>query len=307
MGWSGNLIGFQNTSTIFEFAWINAPIDNENESIDEIQMVAATTSATEPWKSAELARLANEEHAHYEAQLQSMHEHLYRIKSTITNYVDSNAMEPIDEQFPLQFFNLNSTEADIQSGALKEHIERQRKELEQIFADEKSRIENIKQIMWDCFETKPQKLQGIFTDIFIQNFPLTDLDVKLCDETLVQKVLMIAELFQQICEIKPWIHPNILIKEVIAWPVAAAQPKSHSDRFSVLATKIKDQQLTANVNLDYNFFSTLSTESEMVEISNERRVNEHNIRMHVSEIGWILVCYFNYFLLVFVFSIILCD
>lgn len=279
----------------FDFSWINAPFVPPNSEQKETVHIDQTveTVSTESWKSIELTRLANEESQHYATQLQLMQQNLNRIKRTVIDYMNTNELEPPEEQFPIQFFNLNATEADIQSGALKEHIETERKALEKIFSDEKSRIENIKQIMWDCFETKPQKLQGIFTDIFIQNFPLTDLDEKLSDETILKQTLNSKELFQQVCEVKPWIHPNIVIKEVIEWPTAKPQPKTISDRFSLFANKIIDQQLTANVNLDYNFFSTLSMESENIDINNEAFVNAHNIRVHVSTWEMIAIILLN--------------
>lgn len=251
----------------------------------------------------ELARLANEEIAHYANQVQLIDRDLNAIKMAIRNLMDSNAVELMQEQYPIQFFNLNASD---QNDTLKGHIESERKSLEKMFADEKSRIENIKQIMWDCFETKPQKLQGIYTDIFIQNYPLTDLDEKLNDEAMLKKVLENEELFRQICELKPWIHPNISIKTEIEWPKEPAQCKSTSERFSLFASKIVDQQLTANVNLDYNFFATLSIESENIDISNDRLVNDHNIRMHVRfESGFLCVdqtflSLFGYFFYLFI-------
>lgn len=250
-------------------------------SIDEMtpEITLPTSSSSPSWKTMELARLANEESAHYANQVQLIHHDLDAIKMAIRHLMDSNAVELMDEQYPIQFFNLNASD---QNDTLKEHIELERKSLEKMFADEKSRIENIKQIMWDCFETKPQKLQGIYTDIFIQNYPLTDLDEKLNDETMLKRVLQNAELFRQICNLKPWIHPNISIKNEIEWPKEQTHCKSTSERFSLFASKIVDQQLTANVNLDYNFFATLSIESENIDISSDRLVNEHNIRMHVS-------------------------
>lgn len=283
------MIGFKNISTIFEFLWINTPVFNASSDADEKavisidEMTAETTlpssSSSPSWKSMELARLADEEIAHYANQVQLILHDLNAIKIAIRNLIDSNAVELMDEQYPIQFFNLNASD---QNDTLKEHIELERKSLEKVFADEKSRIENIKQIMWDCFETKPQKLQGIYTDIFIQNYPLTDLDEKLNDEAMLKKVLQNEELFRQICDLKPWIHPNISIRNEIEWPKERTQFKTTSERFSLFAAKIVDQQLTANVNLDYNFFATLSIESENIDISNDHLVNEHNIRMHVS-------------------------
>lgn len=284
LGSSDNLICFKNISTAFNFSWINAPFEpTDSEKIETINIDQLIEHQfTESWKTTELTRLADEESQHFTSQLQIMQQDLNRIKTAVIDFMNTNELEPVEDRFPIQFFNLNATEADIQSGALKEHMERERKALEQIFSDEKSRIENIKQIMWDCFQTKPQKLLGIFTDIFIQNFPLTDLDEKLSDELILKETLDTQELFDQVCEVKPWIHPNIVIKEVIDWPVVRPPSKLTSDRFSLFAMKIIDQQLTANVNLDYNFFSTLSIESESIDINNEALVNAHNLRVHVS-------------------------
>lgn len=243
----------------------------------------AEIASTDPWKDIELTRLFNEECQHYEAQLELMQQDLNRIKRTVIDYMDLNELESPDERFPIQFFNLNAIDADIRCGAFKEQIESERRALEKMFLEEKSRIENIKQIMWDCFETKPQKLQGIYTEIFIQNFPLTNLDEKLSDESILKRTLESPELFQQVCEVKPWIHPNIVIKGVIEWPAPEpSQPSKMSDRFSAFASKIIDQQLTSNVNLDYNFFSTFSMESENINVNNETLVNAQNIRIYVS-------------------------
>lgn len=283
LGWSENLICFQNISTCFDFSWINAPFETESEKLEVINIdETLELTPTNSWKSIELARLTKEECAGFETQLENMKKDLERIKQTIVNYMDMNERESRDEQFPIQFFNLNATEADIKSGALKQQIEAEREGLEKAFSDEKARIENIKQIMWDCFETKPQKLQGIFTEIFIQNFPLTDLDERLSDETLLNKVLEDQELFHKICEIKPWIHPNIMIREDIEWPGMDSQATKTTDRFSVVASRIIDQQLSSKVNLDYNFFSTLPTEQENVDIHDETVVNAYNIQVYVS-------------------------
>lgn len=284
LGWSENLICFKNISTSFDFSWINAPFESELESeklevinIDETLGLTSSNS----WKSLELVRLTKEECAGYETQLENMQQDLARIKQTIINYMNINELESKDEKFPIQFFNLNATEADIKSGALKEQIEAEREGLEKLFSDEKARIENIKRIMWDCFETKPQKLQGVFTEIFIQNFPLTDLDEKLSNEFILNKVLEDQELFHQVCELKPWIHPNIMIDNDIDWPIESQITKT-TDRFSVLASRIIDQQLTSNVNLNYNFFSTLPTEQENVDIHDENVVNVYNVKVYVS-------------------------
>lgn len=284
LGWSENLICFKNISTSFDFSWINAPFDSESEKLELINIdeTLGLTSGNS-WKSLELSRLIKEECAGYETQLEMMQQDLDRIKKTIINYMNINELESKDEQFPIQFFNLNATEADIKSGALKEQIEVEREGLEKAFSDEKSRIENIKRIMWDCFETKPQKLQGVFTDIFIQNFPLTDLDEKLSEESILNKVLEDQELFRQVCELKPWIHPNIMIRDDIEWPMESQTTKT-TDRFSVLASKIIDQQLTSKVNLDYNFFSILPTEQENIDIHDENVVNAYNVKVYVSNI-----------------------
>lgn len=284
LGWSENLICFKNISTSFDFSWINAPFESESESeklevinIDETLGLTPSNS----WKSLELVRLTKEECAGYETQLENMQQNLARIKQTIINYMNINELESKDEQFPIQFFNLNATEADIKSGALKEQIEAEREGLEKSFSEEKARIENIKRIMWDCFETKPQKLQGVFTEIFIQNFPLTDLDEKLSDESILNKVLEDQVLFHQVCELKPWIHPNVMIRDDIEWPMESQTTKT-TDRFSVLASKIIDQQLTSKVNLDYSFFSALPTEQENVDIHDENLVNVYNVKVYVS-------------------------
>lgn len=282
LGWSGNLICFKNISTSFDFSWINAfeSTDSENLeiiSIDETLNLTRTVS----WKSVEMTRIAKDECDNYETQLETMQTNLSRIKRTMINYMHINDLESKEEQFPIQFFNLNATEADIQSGALKKQIESERESLEETLLNEKSRIENIKHIMWDCFETKPQKLQGIFMEIFIQNFPLTNLDEKLSDETLLERVLDNHELFNEICKLKPWIHPNIMIREDIEWPTIEAHQNKTTDRFSAFASKIIDQHLTSNVNLDYNFFSTLSMEPETVDIHDETQVNAYNIKIYV--------------------------
>lgn len=283
LGWSGNLICFKNTSASFEFSWINAPFDLTDSEKQETISIDDTLNLTptESWKSVEMKRITKNECENYETQLEAMQTDLSRIKCTIINYMDVNELESKEERFPIQFFNLNATEADIQSGALKEQIESERESLEKTFLEEKLRIENIKQIMWDCFETKPQKLQGIFMEIFIQNFPLTDLDEKLSDELLLKNVLQNNELFGEICKLKPWIHPSITIKGDIQWPTIEVQSTKFTDRFSTFASKIVDQQLTANVNLDYNFFSTLPMEPETVDVYDEIHVNVYNIKIYV--------------------------
>lgn len=283
LGWSKSLICFKNISIKFDFSWINAPFDApelEKPNTITIDDLFESTQM-DSWKSLELARLAREECENYECQLKTMHNDLERIKNAVVDYLNMNELEAEQEQFPIQFFNLNATEADIQSGALKEQIEFERVSLEKSFCGEKLRIENIKQIMWNCFETKPQKLQGIFTDIFIQNFPLTDMDEKLSDDMLLQKLLSDKELFNQISELKPWIHPSTTIKEEINWPTIDSQTNKLSERFSTFASKIIDQHLTANVNLDYNFFGTLPMEPETVDIHNETLVNIHNVKVYV--------------------------
>lgn len=283
LGWSNSLVCFKNISTTFDFSWINAPFESEEIKKSVPIKIDASLDSTpmDSWKSIELARLAREECDNYETQLKTMHDDLERIKSTIVNYMNVNELESREEQFPIQFFNLNATEADIQSGALKQQIESERVLLEKAFADEKCRIENIKQIMWDCFETKPQKLQGIFTDIFIQNFPLTDLDEKMSDEILLKKALDDEQLFDKICVLKPWLHPNTTIKGDIHWPTIDSESNKFNDRFTAFASKIIDQNLTANVNLDYNFFSTLPMEPETVNVHNESLVNVYNIKIYV--------------------------
>lgn len=294
LSWSENLICFKNISTSFDFAWINAPFESQTEKIEISNIDEMLESIPhESWKNAELARLSKEESENYRSQLDCMQQELDRIKGTIVNYIETNSMEPEEEQFPIQFFNLNATEADIKSGALKEQIESEREILEQTFADEKARIENIKRIMWDCFETKPQKVLGIFTDIFIQNFPLTALDEKLGDEWHLNKVLENQQLFAQICKLKPWIHPNIVIKEDIQWPESEMQATKTTDRFSTFASKIIDQQLTSKVNLDYNFFSILPIEPENVDIHDEPAVNAYNIKIYVSIVHRIFVPFFK--------------
>lgn len=284
IGWSENLICFQNISTSFDFNWINAPFDATETEKPEIVKFdeILDLNSTDSWKTIELDRLATEEYEYYGAQLKAMNENLNRIKSTVISYIDSNELELRDDQFPMQFFNLNATEVDIQSGALKDQIELKRELLQQTFFNEKSRIENIKQMMWDCFDTKLQKLQGVFTDIFIENFPLTALDEKLGDETILNELLKNEQIFRQICKWKPWIHPNLTIEEEITWPVVEIQAHKTIDRFSNFASKIIDQQLNANVNLDLNFFSALPIETENVDISNETIVNTYNLKVYVS-------------------------
>lgn len=277
------MICFKNISTTFDFSWINAPFVCDSEKLDVVNIdETLELIRIESWKSIELNRQTKDECAAYETELADIKENLDRIKRTIVNYLDINECEPKDEQFPIQFFNLNATEADIKSGALKEQIEAEQECLEKEFCNEKARIENIKHIMWDCFETKPQKLQGIFTDIFIQNFPLTDLDEKLGDETLLNKVLGNQDLFHAVCELKPWIHPNIMMDSDIEWPAESQTTTKATDRFSLLATRIIDQQLTSKVNLDYNFFSILPTEQENVDIHDETVVNTYNVKIYVS-------------------------
>lgn len=284
LGWSENLICFKNISTSFDFNWINAPFRSTETDEPEIVNINEIVDfdATESWKSIELARLAKEECEYYEAQLTTMKEDLDRIKRTVISYIDANERESKVDQFPMQFFNLNAIEIDMQSGALKEQIDFKRECLEHTFSNEKSRIENIKQIMWDCFETKLQKLKGVFTDIFIQNFPLTVLDEKLSHEQILKVLLSNEKLFAEICKWKPWIHPNQMIEGDIQWPTVDVQLNKNTDRFSNFASKIIDQQLNSNVNLDFDFFSALPIEPESVDINNEKVVNTYNLKIYVS-------------------------
>lgn len=257
---------------------MNAPFVPDSEKLDVVNIdETLELIRIESWKSIELNRQTKDECEAYETELANMKENLDRTKRTIVNYLDVNECQPKDEQFPIQFFNLNATEADIKGGALKEQIEAEREGLEKEFYKEKARVENIKHIIWDCFETKPQKMQGIFTDIFIKNFPLTDLDEKLGDETLLNKVLGNQDLFHTVCELKPWIHPNTMMDGDIEWPISQTTTKA-TDRFSLLATRIIDQQLTSKVNLDYDFL----TEQENVDIHNETVVNAYNVKIYVS-------------------------
>lgn len=284
LGWSENLICFKNISTSFDFNWVNAPFwSTETEKPETVNINEIVDfSATESWKSIELARLAKQECEYYETQLTTMKDDLNRIKRTVISHIDANERESKDDQFPMQFFNLNAIEIDMQSGALKEQIDFKRECLEQIFSNEKSRIENIKQIMWDCFETKLQKLKGVFTDIFIQNFPLTILDEKLSNEQILKVLLSNENLFAVICKWEPWIHPNRMIEGDIPWPTVDVQLNKNTDRFSNFASKIIDQQLNSNVNLDFDFFSALPIEPESVDINNEKVVNTYNLKIYVS-------------------------
>lgn len=102
------------------------------------------------------------------------------------------------------------------------------------------------------------------------------------DETILNELLKNEQLFRQICKWNPWIHPNLTIEEEIEWPVVEIQPHKNIDRFSNFASKIIDQQLNANVNLDLNFFSALPIEPENVDISNETIVNTYNLKVYVS-------------------------
>lgn len=283
LGWSENLVCFKNITTSFDYSWINAPFEPPaSEKREIVNIDDALIAPSESWKTIELSRLAELEYDHYERQLKGMKQDLERIKSTVIHYMDINMVKSSEEQFPMQFFNLNATEADLQSGALKELIETKRQCLEKIFEDEKTRILNIKQIMWDHFETKPLEMRAIFTNIFIQNYPLTDLDMKLGDEVVLTQVLQSEDLFKQIGALKLWIIQNHVDQEDIKWPVANTQANKYNERFSAFASKIIDQNLSANVNLDLNFFSTLPTESIDLDINEEASVNSFSIRIYVS-------------------------
>lgn len=279
------MICFKNISASFDFSWINAPFESQTNKIETINIdERPQLMATESWKSIELDRLSEEECNNYQTQLDYMQNNLQRIKRTICNYLDMNELETSeDDKFPIQFFNLNATDDDIKSGAWTVQLESEREILEKSFMNEKARIENIKRIIWNCFEIKPQKVHGIFTDIFIENFPLTDLDENLADELIFNKLLNDNKRFAQICALKPWIFTNVMINDEMEWPVDELQLDQTIDRFNVFATETIDQQLSSNWNFDFNFVSTLPMDSlENVDIHDESMVNAYNIKVYVS-------------------------
>lgn len=284
MGDNKNFLCFRNGEGTFEFLWINVHFNEAtvtNEQTDNKRRIES-----KPWKDVETEHLFGADYESHRTEIESIIYDLKQIKETVAFYIAANERESIDERFPIQFFNLDMIETQRQNEIAKKNFELVHSALESQYTIEKMRIQNIKKFTWNCYDVKSLKLRDILTKNYVENFPLTHLDECMSNSVNFDELIKMSELINRICILQPWQRYNLFNDEPIQWPVIVNAKTNigckYTERFTAMASKVIDQQLSTKVKWHYDFIASMTFCHEHIDVDNECQVNVYNLKIYVS-------------------------
>lgn len=260
--------------------WINVPFEYSDTSSDAPEERSIRINPVGPsWKDLEQQQRESDDRKRYEQNIEFIRSELDRIKASTVSLINANEERAT---VPLQFFNFDTNEMDRLQVIAAETYYNERKRLESELAARYQQIEYVQRFVWAPYLVKPIKIYGIDNKLFVENYPLTELEVKLANEQFLTEILASSELSAHVCHIRNQQRPNEFIDGSgdIAWPVVEESKKY--GKISAIVAKVCDQQLSTSMSWNQNFLKYVTADDKVIDITDQHQINVSNVKVHVS-------------------------
>lgn len=263
--------------------WINVPFERSDAGGSSEERSSSRVPPAGPsWKDLEQQRRGSDERKRYQQDIDFIRSELDRIRALTASLITANEERPL---VPLQFFNFDTGEVDRLQALANATYLRERGRLESELAAQHQQIEYVKRLVWAPYAVKPIKIHGIESQLSVDNYPLTELEVRLADGQFLAGILASDDLSAHVCRMQSQQRPNHALDDdddrtAVVWP-AIVEAKKH-EKFSAIVTKVCDRQLSTSISWKQNFLKYVSVDDRLVDITDQHQINLHDVNVHVS-------------------------
>lgn len=166
--------------------------------------------ADKPWIDIQAERQRELIRQQYAKEKEEILQEFHEIKAKLKICIDANEAEPIEEQLPINSFNLDLYGAQSLIEIARNHRELEHQRLKDQCHEQNELIDWIKKNTWDLMEVKSTKLRGIFSKLCVENYAL-----KFTDDEFEENIKRIQfrrsrELMASSNDIfNPWLPRNV--------------------------------------------------------------------------------------------------
>lgn len=131
-----------------------------------------------PWIEIQAKLKLEEQQKQYADERNAIIEEFNSIKEKLKICIDANEADPIEEQLPIQSFNLDVDGKQSLIEKARNNREMEMENLKKVCEEQNALIDWIKRNTWDLMEVKSTKLRGIFSKLCVENYALRCPDKK---------------------------------------------------------------------------------------------------------------------------------
>ncbi|XP_049282086.1 cilia- and flagella-associated protein 43 [Anopheles funestus] len=125
-----------------------------------------------PWIEKEENERRKEKGKIYEPEHEAIFAEFAEIKEQLKELLNHNEKAPIEEQFPLQVFNLNAEATEKLTQEANNTKEEEKKRLQQFIASQSDINERLVENCWAIMSNKAWKVRSIFKRAFVENYAM---------------------------------------------------------------------------------------------------------------------------------------
>ncbi|XP_059620690.1 cilia- and flagella-associated protein 43-like, partial [Phlebotomus argentipes] len=182
LGFTGNLICFRPNLKIMPLSHSGGKFELSRLEIREkclcptIGHTPAATFGDASWLEVQRMEQKSRERQKYQEKRDSILRDLDNLRREIGKLLDNNEVCPDEEKLPIHEFNLDSNHVE----NMIKRAERDRQEeigkMQEFIAAQNEITEWIRKSCWDQMSVKSTKVRGIFSSLFIENYPVLQID-----------------------------------------------------------------------------------------------------------------------------------
>ncbi|GAB0093714.1 uncharacterized protein DMENIID0001_088880 [Sergentomyia squamirostris] len=180
LGFTGNLICFRPNLKImdhsggkFELSRLEIREKCLSPTIDH---TPKTSIGNASWLEVQEMEHTNRVRQKYQAQRDSIMKDLDYLRREVGKLLDNNEICPEEEKLPIHEFNLDSSHVENMIKKAKRDRQDQISKMQEFIRAQNDITEWIRKSCWDQMTVKSIKVRGIFTNLFIENYPVLKLD-----------------------------------------------------------------------------------------------------------------------------------
>ncbi|XP_052889623.1 cilia- and flagella-associated protein 43 [Anopheles moucheti] len=125
-----------------------------------------------PWIDKEENERRNEKGKIYEPEHEAIFAEFAEIKQQLKELLNHNDKAPLEEQFPLQVFNLNAEATEKLTQEANSTKEEEKKRLQQFIESQSDINERLVENCWTIMNKKAWKIRSIFKRAFVENYAM---------------------------------------------------------------------------------------------------------------------------------------
>lgn len=130
------------------------------------------STVDKPWIEIQDELKLEEQRNKYANERNAIFEEFNSIKEKLKICIDANEADPIEEQLPIQSFNLDLDGKQSLIERARNNREMEMANLKSVCAEQNELADWIKRNTWDLMEVKSTKLRGIFSKLCVENYAL---------------------------------------------------------------------------------------------------------------------------------------